>query len=1410
LLTLFIFPAGINAQYVFTDNDVTVENGIITHCSYNFSEKSIIIPEILDGQNVIGIANGHYDHNGVFYNKGIQSIQLPKSMETIGRHAFSTNQLINLDLSTCKQLKSIEYGAFIQNKIETINFQNCSNLKSIKSLSFYHNQLKEVNLNQCHNIEYIGEKAFSQNNLSKVLINNCGELNHIGKEAFSPRNLSGFTLPTIKRDNHIWVNTKGFPLREGTLINSYHEENETYTVQPIYKLLDDDVVVENGVIKSCSYNSNNKNILIPHFLDGQEVTGISHTAFANIKILYLSLPEKLTTIADKAFKDNSISILDLSRCKELKAIGEYAFYRNSISKLDLSNNIFINTIGKKAFYQNNIQELCFNGCSSLTTISEEAFSNNYITHIDFHNCSSLKTIYDYAFYNNQLSELDLSSCNSLSTISHSAFRFNKIALLDLSNCVALTHIKKFAFQSNLIKDIDFSNCSSLKEIGEFSFEKNKINSINFMNCKTLGKIGFSAFYNNLISEVNIDDCDNLHLIGEMAFQNNNIKRFNLPQVVTKGFICWMDEDGKKYEKGDFITDFYKQYSAQFPYILTDKDVIVNKGIIVDCSYNFTNLNIKIPDTLDGQTIKGIKGKVGVFKYRKIRYLSLPSSIEFIGSEAFADNFISTLDLSKCTNLSSINQSAFKNNKLTSLNLSNCNSLSSIATSSFKDNLLVNVEIDKCKELVHIGKEAFSNNLINKIILPCPTNDKFINWIGGDGIAYNCGTEFNKFTFSCDAQIPYVLTDDDVVVENGVIVNCNYIGGTALKIPKNLDGQIIIGIKDNMPNSQVGFENQNIVSLILPNTIETLGDYVFNSNPISSINLNDCKKLRSIGNCTFRGNSLVNLNLTNCSSLVSIGKEAFYNNHIKNEKLKLCTTLNKIGISAFAGHHINEFSLPESTYENFYKWLPSNSCHLGYNAGVVVSAHQDYRAQFSYTLKDKDVEVDQGVIVSCNHIGGDRLIIPPMLDGQSIIGIKDFHPNDGVFYNRKLTSIHLPATILKIGSNAFGNNDIREVKFGKNPSLISIGSKAFSNNRICSLNLSLCSNLTDICNGAFSFNNLYELILKNSKNLKNIESYAFMAAFAFKYNDKVDLSGCSSLIQIGTYAFNTKYITEIDFTDCTSLEYIGHNAFSHSSLTSLDLSPCISLKYICSGAFRNNSIKSINLKNCVNLEEIGEKAFMHNSINEIDISTCNELSHIGAYAFAYNNMYKTRLPSKIGNITIWTRKKDNVEFKGGDEIHNLYSEYNAYHKPKKYTVTFIDYDNSVISTQTIDYGLSAVEPLNPQRPKYSFVGWNKLFNFITEDVTISAVYEKNTPTICGGHNAENISFYPNPTQSNITIIGCHKKTIGILSILGAEILKTKITSQKEVIELSKLKKGVYVLYILNDDNIKISQTKFIKQ
>lgn len=61
----------------------------------------------------------------------------------------------------------------------------------------------------------------------------------------------------------------------------------------------------------------------------------------------------------------------------------------------------------------------------------------------------------------------------------------------------------------------------------------------------------------------------------------------------------------------------------------------------------------------------------------------------------------------------------------------------------------------------------------------------------------------------------------------------------------------------------------------------------------------------------------------------------------------------------------------------------------------------------------------------------------------------------------------------------------------------------------------------------------------------------------------------------------------------------------------------------------------------------------------------------------------------------------------------------------YTVTFVDWDGTTLKTQTVNHGSNATAPSNPTRDGYEFTGWDKTFSNITSNLTVTAQYTENS-------------------------------------------------------------------------------------
>lgn len=76
-------------------------------------------------------------------------------------------------------------------------------------------------------------------------------------------------------------------------------------------------------------------------------------------------------------------------------------------------------------------------------------------------------------------------------------------------------------------------------------------------------------------------------------------------------------------------------------------------------------------------------------------------------------------------------------------------------------------------------------------------------------------------------------------------------------------------------------------------------------------------------------------------------------------------------------------------------------------------------------------------------------------------------------------------------------------------------------------------------------------------------------------------------------------------------------------------------------------------------------------------------------------------------------------------NSAWSNYSTCTAHNPVTVKFIDYDDTLLKTQTVDYGSSATAPISPERKGYTFQGWSDSFYNVTSNKTIKATYKINT-------------------------------------------------------------------------------------
>jgi hypothetical protein len=180
------------------------------------------------------------------------------------------------------------------------------------------------------------------------------------------------------------------------------------------------------------------------------------------------------------------------------------------------------------------------------------------------------------------------------------------------------------------------------------------------------------------------------------------------------------------------------------------------------------------------------------------------------------------------------------------------------------------------------------------------------------------------------------------------------------------------------------------------------------------------------------------------------------------------------------------------------------------------------------MKNKSLTVGLGVLLIC-FLPSSCATTLMIKEGTEIIADKEFFYNGGLF-EKQLTSVSIPPTVVSIGTSAFENNAITSLSLPE--SITSIGERAFENNVISTVGIpSLVSQIGNrafrgnriekllippmvkrIGESAFSNNEISELVI--SEGVETIDNYAFV------YNPSLmTVTIPESVTSLAPYAFD---------------------------------------------------------------------------------------------------------------------------------------------------------------------------------------------------------------------------------------------------------------------------------------------------
>jgi uncharacterized repeat protein (TIGR02543 family) len=221
---------------------------------------------------------------------------------------------------------------------------------------------------------------------------------------------------------------------------------------------------------------------------------------------------------------------------------------------------------------------------------------------------------------------------------------------------------------------------------------------------------------------------------------------------------------------------------------------------------------------------------------------------------------------------------------------------------------------------------------------------------------------------------------------------------------------------------------------------------------------------------------------------------------------------------------------------------------------------------------------------------------------------------------------------------------------------------------------------------------------------------------------------SSVTTIGATAFHNCQVLN-SLTIPAGVTSIGDSAFSHCmGLGSLYLSPSITT--IGANAFYNGPSIICQEGSAAHLYAL-EESIPHTVLCVVTFdANGGSLTSADATRVVQQGSALGPLPNptRIGHsFQAWYTAKTGGSLVSATETITTGTTYYARWTPNSYTVTFKNWDGTVLASPSVFYGSAPTPPANPTRTGYRFIGWDKPFSNVTANLTITALFTVIPPT-----------------------------------------------------------------------------------
>ena len=1135
-----------------------------------------------------------------FHYCPITSIYLPETLETIDNGSFQYSNLKTIKIPS--KVKTLGTYAFYRStSLETVEFAENSELTKIGDSAFYYcTSLSSINLPE--KLEEVGSSAFNNcSSLKEISFDNCKNIKKINSNAFSYTGIESFKFPEYYSKGSVSV----FPNNNiGTNLFRNCKNLKTVTlsasITSVKQLFTDAVNIENIIVEEGNknfsvdeengiiYNLNKDTIkyvfgakVSKDFKISNTVKTIDPYAFYNQStIKNLTIPNSVSKISEYAFDGAVLESVVFEDGSTLKEICKYAFYNcNQLSSINLPSSV--TTIGNSSFQNctslteiniSNVSKLddyAFSGCKKLKDITYSDTNLTSIGNYAFRSCESIESFTIPAKLT-KLGTYVFDGCKSLSSVTFAeGFKLTKLDNYLFNNCVSLTSIEipssvttlgnsvfaktgitKFIAPEKLktLGTYDFDGCVSLKTVDLSNSAITSLSNYSFRNCTELTSVllpnaltyvGSFAF-NSCEKLTSIDLPDKVVTIGNNAFAKSGLIEIELPTSLAK-------------LGGTSATANVAASNSSYTFDqCLDLKKVVFKG---------KNLTI-IPKYVFNKTAS-------------LEEVILTDSITTIGSYAFSESGIKSIDLLNATTL---NTYSFQK----------CASLETVKLNSSTSEI-PNYCFSGCSSLSNINIPAGLTSIGNSA------------FTGASFTSFDLSnvTSIGTYAFQNNASLSKVkLADNLIELPNYLFQNCQSL--KEIKLPSNLTS---IG--------DYTFSNTGITSIKFGQYLSTIGERAFNDcTSLKTIDLSENKVLASLGELCFDNcSSLTNFAIP--TSVTTLGNFVFQDCIGLTGTMKISSSVTSIAKNPFAGC-LNIDGVEVDSDNPEYR----NS-----EIGALYSADDELiyypeKATGEVTIS-ADITVRANAFERCDGIT--KIIL-----SEGIEGI----PASAFSYMYSLEEVILPSTLKVINSKAF-EYDTKLLSLTLPEGLETLATYAFSQCGIESLTIP--SSIESIPYSCFS--KCPNLKTVNLGTITEIGSYAFEYCSALE-----EIVIPNTVTNLGSYIFRESGIKKVtipasivtfgsnNFKKCTQLAEVtleegvttlpSYTFDGCTALTSITLPS--SLTTIENYCFRETGLIDVVIPN--NISSLGTNLFAScENLNTITLP--NTLEAVPSY-LCYNSGIKS--------------------------------------------------------------------------------------------------------------------------------------------------------------------------------------------